>query len=442
MKSMKSVALITFGCAKNLVDSEVMAGHLENAGYVSEADLSRAGTIILNTCGFISPARAEAEAAIRDSVRLKKKDPSKKIIVTGCYPERSLDELRRRFPAVDGWLGVKDFDRIVDVIEGRSFAPSEKTFLYDHRTPRLLSTPPSWAYVKISEGCSHECAFCSIPLIKGPFRSRHPSSIVKEVEHLAALGVKEINLVSQDTTFYGKDLGQGTGLSSLLKKLVKINGVAWVRVLYGYPEEITEELLETMCEPKICAYLDIPFQHSDLKMTRRMKRGMDGRRALKLLAEIRRKLPEVSVRTSLMVGFPGESREEFENLKTFVREARFDHLGVFTYSRESGTAAHGLGDPIGEKIKLRRKDKILEIQAEISSAKLRARVGQTLEVLVEGRWIEDTCLLIGRGRFQAPEVDGVIFIPSARDETASPGPLRAVEITGSEVYDLRGKFAG
>jgi len=436
----KSVALITFGCAKNLVDSEVMAGYLEKSGYVSVSDPAGALIIILNTCGFIGPARAEAETAIREAARLKKKNPSTKIIVTGCYAERSLAELRERFPDVDGWIGVKDFDRIVDVIEGRSFTGSEKTFLYDHRTPRILSTPASWAYVKISEGCSHECAFCSIPLIKGPFRSRPPASIIREVELLASRGVREINLVSQDTTFYGRDRKGRVNLSSLLKKLAAIRGIAWIRILYGYPEEITDELLETMLEPKICAYLDIPFQHSDARITRKMKRGMEGRRALDLLRKIRLEIPGISVRTSLMVGFPGEGREEFENLKSFVREARFDHLGVFTYSRETGTPAHGLGDSVGEQAKQRRRDEILEIQAAISSEKLRARVGQKLEALVEGTWTKDRRFLICRGRFQAPEVDGVIFLRSARPPVALPGPLPCVEITGSEVYDLRGKF--
>jgi ribosomal protein S12 methylthiotransferase len=339
-------------------------------------------------------------------------------------------------------MGVKGFDKVVQVIEGKSFSEPDRTFLYDNTMPRALSTPLSWAYVKISEGCSHECSFCSIPLIKGDYQSRSISSIVEEVETLAAKGIKEINLVSQDTTYFGREKGGRDSLPYLLKELIQIRDIAWVRILYGYPEEITDPLLEIMRESKICPYLDIPFQHEDPVLLRKMKRSMDGRRALKLLDKIRKKIPGIALRTSLIVGFPGECRKEFDNLVAFVKEARFDHLGVFTYSREKGTEAYALGDPVRESVKQERKDRIMEIQAGISAERLKLHVGREIDVLLEGTWKDDPRFLVGRALFQAPEVDGVVFIENSRRRKQPAGLLQQVEITASEVYDLRGKIRG
>lgn len=439
---MKKVALITFGCAKNLVDSEVMAGYLGQAGFEFVEDPKNADIIILNTCGFIQPSKDEAEDAIQDALSLKKKSGSQRIVVAGCYSERYEPILRERYPDIDAWLGVKDFDKIVKVVEGKGFSASDRTYLYSHKTPRAISTPASWAYLKISEGCSHQCAFCSIPLIKGAYRSRPTSSIVEEARHLVSGGVREINLISQDTTYFGRDKARPEGLARLLEELVKIRELEWIRILYGYPEEITEALVEVMQEPKICSYLDIPFQHSDPVLIQKMKRAMNGRRALELLEKIRKKLSPVAIRTSIIVGFPGEGRREFEDLRAFVKEAEFDHLGVFTYSKEDGTDAYALGDPVEESIKQRRRDQIMEIQAGISSKKMKAYVGRTVDILIEGIWKDDPRFLIGRGRFQAPEVDGVIFARPVEQGNPALGPIQKVEITDSEVYDLHGKLAG
>ena len=439
---MKKVSLITFGCAKNLVDSEVMAGYLGQAGFEFVEDPKNADIIILNTCGFIQPSKDEAEDAIQDALSLKKKSGSQRIVVAGCYSERYEPILRERYPDIDAWLGVKDFDKIVKVVEGKGFSASDRTYLYSHKTPRAISTPASWAYLKISEGCSHQCAFCSIPLIKGAYRSRPTSSIVKEARHLVSRGVREINLISQDTTYFGRDKGRPEGLARLLEELVKIRELEWIRILYGYPEEITDALVEVMQEPKICSYLDIPFQHSDPVLIQKMKRAMNGPRALELLEKIRKKLSPVAIRTSIIVGFPGEGRREFEDLRAFVKEAEFDHLGVFTYSKEDGTDAYALGDPVEESIKQRRRDQIMEIQAGISSKKMKAYVGRTVDILIEGIWKDDPRFLIGRGRFQAPEVDGVIFARPVEQWNPALGPIQKVEITDTEVYDLHGKLAG
>ena len=284
---MKKIALISYGCAKNLVDSEVMLGCLNRSGYSLKGNPDEAEIIIINTCGFIKPAKKESYNALRKFTEIKDKSKAKTIIAAGCFVERDKEILKNEFPQVDIWMGVNDFDKIVQIIEGNSYKRSEKSFLYDHNSPRLISTPPSWSYIKISEGCSHQCSFCAIPLIKGPYRSRPIMSILKEAHHLSSKGVKEINLVSQDTTYFGRDLGKKDGFINLLKGLLKVKGLEWIRILYGYPEEISDSLLELMKEKKICSYLDIPFQHSDTEIVRKMKRGMNRKRALELIERIR-----------------------------------------------------------------------------------------------------------------------------------------------------------
>ncbi len=438
---MTKIALITFGCAKNLVDSEVMAGCLAQAGYAFVDRPEAADVILLNTCGFLRASKDEADAAILNALALKHRRPGRRVIVAGCYVERNRPELEARHPDVDAWIGVRDFDRIAEVIEGRAFRASGRTFLYDDASPRAVSTPASWAYLKISEGCSHRCAFCAIPLIKGPYRSRPAASILREAGALVGRGVLELDLISQDTTYYGKDRNRSSGLAGLVRKIVECPGLAWVRILYGYPDEITDALLDVMRDPKVAPYLDIPFQHSDPVLVRRMSRAMPGRRALKLLEKIRKALPEAAIRTSLIVGFPGEGRREFAGLREFVQEAAFDHLGVFTYSREEGTPAYGFGDSVPEAEKRLRRDEILEMQAAISARKLRAWKGRKIDVLVEGPGEDDPGVLVGRSSRQAPEVDGVVFIDGAtRRPDAKPGLLK-VEITSAGVYDLRGKPA-
>jgi ribosomal protein S12 methylthiotransferase len=436
------IALISFGCAKNLVDSEVMLGFLRQAGYCFAASPEKADIIVLNTCGFIRPAREEAEAAIRKALRLKRRDRGKRVVVAGCYVQRNRDALARAFPEVDDWINVGAFDKIVERIEARPSARRRGAFLYSHRSPRVVSTPPGWAYVKVSEGCSHKCAFCSIPLIKGPYRSRPVSSIVEEVEELAGRGVKEINLISQDTTTYGRDLGLKQGLVRLLRRLLDVRGVAWLRLLYGYPEEVSGALLEVMREPKICPYLDVPFQHADPGILKAMGRTMDADRGLRLIDKTRRLLPDVALRTSLIVGFPGEGRGEFGKLERFVREAAFDHLGVFTYSHEPGTAAFSRGNPVPESVKERRRTVLMTLQADISRHRNRRYIGRRLDVLLDRTAPGDPRLALGRTRFQAPEVDGLVRVRSPRPAGVLLQAIHRVEITSSGVYDLRGNLVG
>jgi len=433
------VALIHLGCAKNLVDSEVMLGHLHNARYGFVRSPEDADIVIVNTCGFIRPARDEADDVLGKLARLKTRLPEKRFVVTGCYVAKERDHLKRTYPWVDAWLGVGSFDRIVDAVDGKPVRERGRTFLYDHRSPRLISTPSGWAYLKVSEGCSHRCSFCSIPQIKGPYRSRSPASIVEEARAMAGRGIREIDLISQDTTFYGRDRGLKDGLVRLIRRLIRLEEIEWVRLLYGYPEEVTDGLLEVLDEPKVCPYLDIPFQHADPVVVRKMKRGSDGERALKLIDKIRKRVPDIALRTSLIVGFPGEGAKEFLALKQFVLEARFNHLGVFTYSPEPGTAAKALTDPLTQEEKDRRRDEIMEMQAGISMERNRGYVGRTLDVLLEGP-LKKGGGWAGRTKYQAPEVDGIVMVEDGGTRPKGQKPILKVEITAADIYDLRGKL--
>lgn len=440
---MSRIALITLGCAKNLVDSEVMLGCLAKEGHSFTTDLDKARMVIINTCGFIQAARTESDQAIERALAWKKKNSYRSLVVVGCYVERYGDYLKAKYPQVDFWSGVTDFDRIGQLLKGETIDCRQTTFLLDHRTPRVITTASNWAYVKISEGCSHRCSFCSIPLIKGPYQSRSISSIVAEVRNLASMGVKEVNLISQDSTFFGRDRGLKGGLTSLLEKLVYIKGLKWIRWLYGYPEEITDDLLEIMNEEKICPYFDLPFQHASAAIVKNMGRSMKALESLRLIEKIRRRVKGAVIRTSLIVGFPGEGLREFSELKRFVSEARFEHLGVFTYSPEAGTAAYNLKETVSAAEKERRRREIMSIQREISRDFYRSFKGQSLEVLVEDEsWCQpEPACLYGRAKFQAPEVDGQVIIKDVQ-----PGlPLRAkpdflqVRIIGALTYDLVGK---
>ncbi len=438
---MKETALISLGCAKNLVDSEVMLGHLDKEGFKIITDIDKADTVIINTCGFIKEARDESESAIKKAIHAKHRSKKKKkVIVAGCYVERCLSELKEKFPEVDQWTGVKNFNHIVSIIKGVPFPQSGKCFLYDHNSPRYLSTPPSWGYVKISEGCSHKCSFCAIPFIKGTYQSRSLSSIVEEASLLAEKGVREINIISQDSTFYGKDKGMKDGLSVLLKKLINVKKIKWIRVLYAYPEEITDSLLEVLNEPKICSYIDCPFQHSNRRILDRMKRRMDGAKALTLLSKMREKVPDIALRTTLIVGFPGEGEKQFEELKNFVHAAKFDHMGVFTYSREINTECYRLGDPISPETKRDRQRELIELQSSISADNNRQYLGHVMEMVVEGRLEEDPTLLVGRTQYQAPEVDGMFYVDTKEDRRDYSGKIKKVKVTGCDNYDLYGEL--
>ena len=437
---MKNIALISLGCAKNLVDSEVMLGYLEQSGYTLVTDIEKSDVLIVNTCGFIKPARDEAKDTLSNALKMKKERKIERVIAVGCYVERNRHELQKAFPEIDAWMGIRDFDKIVHVVERLPYASATQCYLYDHQTPRIVSTPAAWAYVKISEGCSHRCSFCAIPLIKGPYRSRSVISVKKECMNLVARGFKEINLISQDSTYYGRDLGLSNGLVELLKELIDIQRLEWIRVLYGYPEEISEPLLEIMQDDKICSYLDIPFQHADRNIIKSMERGLDGTRALKLVDKIRKELPDVSLRTSLVVGFPGEGNKEFSRLRRFVEQAEFDHLGVFIYSPEEGTGSFSLGDPVPHRTKQKRLEEIFQIQAEISFEKNSKYLGRCIDVLIEGHLKDDPNILLARGRFQAPEVDGVVMINADNLAPDITNSIQKVEITSRDVYDLEGKL--
>lgn len=437
---MKKIALISLGCAKNLVDSEVMLGHLVNSGYSFVSSMKEADIIIINTCGFIYPARREAQETIKKAVKLKQKKGNRdiQVIITGCYVQRYLKQLKTTFPEIDGWIGVNDFDKIVQVIEKKSFKSASQTFLYDHQSPRCLTTPKGWAYVKISEGCSHRCSFCTIPLIKGPYRSRKIQSVVSEVEYLVSKGVLEVNLISHDSTNYGQDLGLKNGLSRLLHHLAQVKDLKWIRVLYGHPEKITDELLESMQNDKICPYLDLPFQHSHPEIIKKMGRKLDGKRALELIQKIREKIPGISIRTSIVVGFPGEGPHEFEHLISFIQEAGFDNLGGFIYSREKDAPCWSLGDPVSEKEKLRRLDELMKVQSEISFQNNLKYKNKILDVLIEEVLLEDKHFLAGRSMYQAPEVDGMVLVE--REGKDYLNTIQKVEIISSDIYDLWGHF--
>jgi ribosomal protein S12 methylthiotransferase len=437
----KKIVLISLGCAKNLVDSEVMLGVLKKAGYGFASRPEDADVIVVNTCGFIGPARDEAEETLAAMLEIKRARPPKTIIAAGCYIERDRAGLEAKFPGVDAWTGVRSFDRIADLVEGRPVRRSSTTYLYSDASPRLVTTPGAWAYVKISEGCSHRCGFCAIPLIKGPYRSRSAASIVREALALAAQGVKEIDLVSHDSTWFGRDRSVRNGLAKLLDRLGRVAGLEWLRFLYGYPEEITAGLVDAMAGPKVCRYFDIPFQHADPRLLKAMGRGLDGRRALRLIERLRTRLPGSAIRTSLIVGFPGEGRKEYMALKRFVEAARFDHLGVFAYSPEQGTtAARALPDTVSPEEKEDRRREIMTLQAGISLARNLERIGQTIDVLVEGpdparrgRWI-------GRGRFQAPEVDGLVRFSLPPRTTEPPAAIVKVSVVSADAYDLAGRL--
>jgi len=435
---MNKIALISLGCAKNLVDSEVMMGHLRKSSHVFVPSPEEADIIIINTCGFIKPAKDEAENAIQNALSVKHKNKKVRIIVTGCYVERYISVLRNNYPEVDVWLGVKDFDKIVHAVQDKPIKRSKHTFLYDHDSPRFISTSPVWAYIKISEGCSHNCSFCTIPMIKGFYRSREIESIIQEVEILVSKGIREINIISQDTTFFRRDRGEKTGLIQLLQKLAYIPNLQWIRLLYCYPEEITGSLLEIMQEDKICSYLDIPFQHSHPRIIKSMNRGMDSSKSLNLLQSIRKVLPDVSIRTSLIVGYPLEGEKEFAHLLDFVRTARFDNLGVFKYWHEEGTDVFHMGDPVSDHVKNQRQEDVMTLQMEISRKTNKKYLKKTIDVLLEKPKQGHNHVWTGRSQYQAPEVDGRIYVENVMIKNPLDKPIHKVEIRASEVYDLHG----
>jgi ribosomal protein S12 methylthiotransferase len=437
----ETVCLVSLGCPKNLVDSEVILGLLSKEGYLLTTDPSRAEVLIVNTCSFIEEATKEAIETILQLSRLKKEGRCRLLIVAGCLPQRYGEVLEKELPEVDLFVGTGFFQKLPKLLpqkpKRKSFLP-KSTFLYNEKTPRILSTPPFIAYLKIGEGCSNACTFCTVPKIRGSYRSRKIRSVLDEAKRLADQGVQELILIAQDTTAYGKDLRDGTDLEKLLRNLAKVEGVRWIRILYSYPktENFPDRLLELMAqENKICPYLDLPIQHIDDEILKRMGRRSKGVEIRSLLKRIRTFLPEVSLRSSLIVGFPGEKERQFKALLDFVEEVQFDHLGAFTYSPEEGTPAFRIPHPIPEKVKEERLRTLMEIQKKISLKKYQIMVGRTGVVLVEGPQRERG-VLQGRLQTQAPEIDGSVFLYGK----AQPGNWVEARMTQALPYDLVAKI--
>jgi len=433
----ETVCLVSLGCPKNLVDSEVILGLLSKEGYLLTTDPLRAEVLIVNTCSFIEDATKEAIENIIQLSHFKKEGRCRLLIVSGCLPQRYGKVLEKELPEVDYFVGTGDFQNLPKLLaqkpKKRSFL-SKPTFLYDETTPRILSTPPFIAYLKIAEGCSNACTFCTVPKIRGRYRSRKVRSVLDEAQRLAGQGVQELILIAQDTTAYGRDLRDGTNLEKLLKKLAKVKGLRWIRILYSYPkaDNFTDGLLELMAqEEKICSYLDLPIQHIDDEILKRMGRRVRSNEIRTLLQKIRTFLPEVSLRSSLIVGFPGEKENQFKALLDFVKEIQFDHLGAFEYSAEEGTPASRLPHSIPERVKEERLRTLMEIQKKISLKKYQEMVGQRRVVLVEGPKRERG-VLRGRLQTQAPEIDGSVFL----NGKARPGDWVEARMTQALPYDL------
>jgi ribosomal protein S12 methylthiotransferase len=437
----ETVCLVSLGCPKNLVDSEVTLGLLSREGYLLTTNPSEADILIVNTCSFIEDATKEAIETILQLSRYKKEDRCRLLIVSGCLPKRYGKVLEKELPEVDLFVGTGDFQNLPQILSrqrGEKSFLSKSTFLYDEKTPRILSTPSYLAYLKIAEGCSNACTFCTVPKIRGSYRSRKHRSVLEEAKGLADRGVREIILIAQDTTAYGRDFNDGTNLEKLLKSLVKVERLRWIRILYSYPKinYFTEGLLELMAqEEKICPYLDLPIQHIDDEMLRRMGRRVKSREIRNLLQKIRTFIPEVSLRSSLIVGFPGEKENHFEALLDFVKEIQFDHLGVFKYSCEEGTQASRLPGAVAETVKEERLKILMGLQKKISLKKHREKVGRRMEVLVEGPDRQGN-ILQGRVQTQAPEIDGCVFLKGK----ARPGDWVEARITQALPYDLVGEI--
>ncbi|MCF6179471.1 MAG: 30S ribosomal protein S12 methylthiotransferase RimO [Geopsychrobacter sp.] len=437
------ISLVSLGCPKNLVDAEVMLGHLPQDRFEIIADEAQAEIIVVNTCSFIQDAKEESIATILD-VADHKRDRCRMLIVSGCLPQRYQKELAAQLPEVDLFMGTSDAPRIVELID-RQFGLKESSteiglpdYLYDHSTPRVNSSPFYTNYIKIADGCSNHCSYCIIPQLRGVLRSRNIESVVSEAKTLAAKGVREINLIAQDITAYGADRQDGTAIEPLLRELVKIEDLDWIRLLYAYPDGISEELIDLIAsEEKICNYLDIPLQHVDDQILRQMNRRLDAQGVERLLTRLRQKIPDLTLRTSFIVGFPGESAAQFEKLLRFVEAGHFERVGVFAYSREEGTGAAKLKGQIPARTKQSRLKRLMKAQAQVSFAHNQRLVGRVERVLVEGFSEETELLLKGRSARQAPDVDGCCLITAGE---ADVGQLVDLRITDSAEYDLIGEI--
>ncbi len=434
------VALINLGCSKNLVDAEIMLGFLYRAGFVIKANPSGCDVAIVNTCAFIKEAKEEAIDTVFGLVNLKKQGKLKKILISGCLVQRYGKELASLLEEVDGFLGPGNIDKIsVAVVQlfkqKQVINIGRNRYLYKHNTPRLYLTPRHYAYVKIADGCDNRCSYCVIPQIRGVFRSRRMQSIVNEVRDMAERGIKEVNLISQDITFYGYDIYKKYALEQLLKKLVKIKKLRWIRLLYSHPRHLTTSLLKVIRdEPKICKYIDLPIQHINDRILKLMKRRVKAAKIKKLIFDIRRIIPDAVLRTTLIVGFPQETELEFKELYEFVSDVKFERLGVFTYSPEESTSAALLEGQIPQRVKNKRRDKIMLMQQKIVERKNSKLVGRKMEVLVDK--VLNKGLAIGRTQYDAPDVDGLVYV---KGKGLKAGRMETVMITDNLIYDLTGE---
>lgn len=450
-RSMKKVGFVSLGCPKNLVDSEVMMGQLAEAGYEITSEAAAADTVVVNTCGFIESAKQESVDAILEATRLKSEGHASRVIVAGCLVERYRDDLMNELPEVDAFIGTSQVNDILKAADDRfdtsqlTITPignKSSTYLYDEYTPRLRATQSHTAFIKIAEGCDRPCAFCSIPSMRGSFRSRRFGSIIEEARMLANEGVKEVVLIAQDSSRYGEDLGEIDLLADLIRALGEINELEWVRVMYAYPTHISDAFLAAIAEtPKAVKYLDMPLQHASRNVLKLMKRGGSRESLERLIARVRDKVPGITIRTTFITGFPGETDEDFEELLTFVRNCRFDNLGVFTYSDEEGTPAYDLPDKVDPKTAKKRRDRLMKEQAKISRELNKARIGETFPVMFEGLSQESDMLFQGRLQGQTQEIDGYILI-NDMPEGFQPniGEVYNVKITEAYEYDLVGQI--
>jgi ribosomal protein S12 methylthiotransferase len=436
------VGFISLGCPKNLVDSEVMMGQLTARGHELTPHPDQADVLVVNTCSFIDPAKKESIDTILEMAEYKKVGRAKRLVVAGCLVERYRGDIEKDMPEVDALIGTNEIERIVAVCEGIDEpAAAPAPYLYHDLTPRILATPSHFAYLKIAEGCDHPCTFCVIPQYRGNFRSRRFESVISEATRLFKQGVREINLIGQDTTCYGEDFGLKDGLAQLLARLAQIETPQskWVRFLYAYPNKVTQKLLDTIAEhADLVKYIDMPLQHASAPVLKRMKRGASGDIFLKLIERIRRTIPGVAIRTSFIAGFPGETDADFETLCQFVEAAQLDRLGVFSYSDEDSSKSYALDGKVDGRTISNRKRHLMAIQRKISRVKNRKMVGQEVPVLVEGTSPDTDLLWQARMSTQAPEIDGTVLINDFEGAEPAPGQMRLLRVTEAHDYDLIG----
>jgi len=437
------IAFVSLGCDKNLVDTENMLGILNKSGFALIGDESAADVLVLNSCCFIEDAKRESIDNILELAQYKKTGNCKALIVTGCMAQRYKNELLKEIPEVDAIIGTTSYDEIATIVTQVLESKGQKVTHFnnidrkmDHETPRILTTAGYYAFLKISEGCDNHCTYCIIPQLRGKYRSREIENLVKEAQNLVGQGVTELILVAQDTTRYGIDLYGKKKLPQLLHELGKIEGLEWIRILYCYPEEITDELIMAIKnEPKVCKYIDMPIQHADNEVLKQMGRRNSREQLEQIISKMRHEIPEISLRTTLIVGFPGETQEQFNNLLSFVKKTKFDRLGVFTYSQEEDTPAAKLPNQIDQEIMDQRKDIIMNLQQTISNEKNKEMIGKTTKVLIEGK-LTDEPVYIGRTYRDAPDIDGQVFV-TYEGELLS-GDMVDVKILNAYEYDLIG----